>query len=84
MPAPVAEAEDLKLVSGVSRSAAGTSFEDLGTPIFRSIAVAHAAEETDVVVDYTAASAVKDNVLAAVGAGASVVVGSSGLSAEEL
>jgi 4-hydroxy-tetrahydrodipicolinate reductase len=39
--------------------------------------------EVDVLVDYTSATAVKENVFAAVRAGANVVVGSSGLTAAD-
>ena len=39
--------------------------------------------EVDVLLDYTSAAAVKQNVLTAVRAGAHVVVGSSGLTAED-
>jgi 4-hydroxy-tetrahydrodipicolinate reductase len=45
--------------------------------------VAEALEGIDVLVDYTSATAVKANVLAAVEAGVSVVVGSSGLTAAD-
>ncbi len=79
----VAAADDLELVSGVSRSAAGTSFEDRGAPIFGSVWEALERAETDVVVDYTDAAAVKENVLAALARKTAVVVGSSGLAAED-
>ena len=79
----IAGAEDLELASGVSRSAAGTTFEDLGAPIFGTVAEALADAGADVVVDFTDAAAVKENVLAAVAAGTAVVVGSSGLTADD-
>lgn len=79
----IAGADDLELVSGVSRSAAGTTFEDLGTPIFGSVAEALTDAGADVVVDYTDAGAVKENVFAAIARGAAVVVGSSGLTADD-
>jgi 4-hydroxy-tetrahydrodipicolinate reductase len=79
----VAKADDLELVSGVSRSAAGSTFEDLGAPVFSSVWEALETVETDVVVDYTDAAAVKENVLAALARQVSVVVGSSGLTAED-
>jgi 4-hydroxy-tetrahydrodipicolinate reductase len=75
----IAAVGDLELVSGVSRSAAGTRFEDLDTPIFGSVWEALERAEADVVVDYTDAAAVKDNVLAALARETAVVVGSSGL-----
>ena len=79
----IAAADDLELVSGVSRSRAGTRDEKLGVPIFGSVAEALADSGADVVVDYTDAAAVKENVLTAIAGGAAVVVGSSGLTAED-
>ena len=65
-------ADDLELVAGVSRA---------DPERFSSVGEALDAVEADVLVDYTHASAVRENVLAAVGRGVGVVVGSSGLSA---
>jgi 4-hydroxy-tetrahydrodipicolinate reductase len=79
----VAAADDLELVSGVSRSAAGTIFEGTGAPVFGSVWEALERAEADVVVDYTDAAAVKENVLAALARKTAVVVGSSGLTAED-
>jgi 4-hydroxy-tetrahydrodipicolinate reductase len=79
----IAGAGDLELVSGVSRSRAGTTIEDLAVPAFGSVAEALESVEADVVVDFTHASAVQENVLAALARGVSVVVGSSGLGAED-
>ena len=67
-------ADDLELVAGVSRS---------DPERYSSVAEALDAVEADVVVDYTHASAVRENVLAAVERGVGVVVGSSGLSADD-
>jgi 4-hydroxy-tetrahydrodipicolinate reductase len=64
----VEAADDLELVGGVSRS---------------SVAEALDAVPADVLVDYTHASVVKGNVLAALERGVNVVVGSSGLSADD-
>ena len=72
--AAVEAASDLALVAGVSRSDPAS---------FSSVAEALDAVSADVLVDYTHASAVKENVLAAVGRAVNVVVGSSGLSAED-
>jgi 4-hydroxy-tetrahydrodipicolinate reductase len=73
---PVADAiegaDDLELVAGVSRS---------DPERYATVAEALAAVEADVLVDYTHATAVKENVLAAIEHGVNVVVGSSGLSA---
>lgn len=86
--AAVAEADDLELVSGVSRSAAGEQLARLvgGAPkgaVFASVAEAIDAVETDVLVDYTDATVVKSNVYAALDRGVAVVVGSSGLAADD-
>ncbi len=70
----VEAASDLELVSGVSR------FDPAS---FSSVAEALDATPADVLVDYTHASVVKTNVLAAIERGVGAVVGSSGLSAEE-
>jgi 4-hydroxy-tetrahydrodipicolinate reductase len=82
---PVAEAvgaaDDLALVAGVSRSAAGT--EKAGAAVFASVAEALDAVPADVLVDYTSAAAVRANVDAAAERGVAVVVGSSGLTAED-
>ena len=74
--AAVEAADDLELVSGVARSAADER-------IFPSVAEALAALPANVVVDYTSAEAVRDNVHAALDAGVAVVVGSSGLTAAD-
>jgi 4-hydroxy-tetrahydrodipicolinate reductase len=68
------EAEDLELVAGVSRSDPGR---------FSSVAEALDAVGTDVLVDYTHAGVVKANVLDAIERGVAVVVGSSGLTADD-
>ncbi len=67
-------ADDLALVSGVSRSDPGH---------FSSVEEALDATEADVLVDYTHAAVVRHNVLAAVDRGVGVVVGSSGLGASD-
>jgi 4-hydroxy-tetrahydrodipicolinate reductase len=75
---PLAEAvaaqEDLDLVAGVSRS---------DPAAYVSVELALDDVPTDVLVDYTHASVVKANVLAAVERGVNVVVGSSGLAAAD-
>ena len=67
-------AEDLELVAGVSRSDAAS---------YSSVAEALDAVSADVLVDYTHAAVVKQNVLAALERGVAVVVGSSGLTAAD-
>jgi 4-hydroxy-tetrahydrodipicolinate reductase len=70
----VAAADDLELVAGVSRS----------DPVrFSTVAEALDHVQADVLVDYTSAGAVKENVHAALDRGVGVVVGSSGLSAAD-
>jgi 4-hydroxy-tetrahydrodipicolinate reductase len=67
-------AADLELVAGVSRS----------DPLsFSSVAEALDTARADVLVDYTHADAVKENVLAALDRGVAAVIGSSGLSADD-
>ena len=70
----VAAADDLELVGGVSRSDPAS---------FSSVAEALDAVEADVLVDYTHAAVIKANTLAAIERGVAVVVGSSGLSADD-
>jgi 4-hydroxy-tetrahydrodipicolinate reductase len=70
----VEAATDLELVAGVSRS---------DPESFSSVAEALDAVEADVLVDYTHASVVRENVLAAIERGVGVVVGSSGMSAAD-
>jgi 4-hydroxy-tetrahydrodipicolinate reductase len=79
-------AADLRLISGVSRSAAGCRLAEATRSsadglIYASVAEALDAAEADVLVDYISASAVRQNVWTAVQAGVHVVVGSSGLTA---
>jgi 4-hydroxy-tetrahydrodipicolinate reductase len=70
----VKAAPDLELVAGVARS---------DPAAFSSVAEALDAVSADVLVDYTNASVVKQNVLAALDHGVGVVVGSSGMSAAD-
>jgi 4-hydroxy-tetrahydrodipicolinate reductase len=81
----VLDAPDLRLRSAVSRSSSGRDLgealggEALGVPVHAS--VPEALDGIDVLVDYTSATAVKANTLAAIDAGVAVVIGSSGLTA---
>jgi 4-hydroxy-tetrahydrodipicolinate reductase len=83
----VLASEDLSLTSAVSRSAAGKDLGSAwggaanGVPVFGS--VAEALEGVDVLIDYTSHDAVLDNTLTAVRNGVAVVVGSSGLGADD-
>lgn len=80
----VSRADDLKLVGAVSRTHRGRDLgEVLGDPGLALTVSGSAAEAldtpADVLVDYTKAGVVKQNVLTAIGKGVHVVIGSSGL-----
>jgi 4-hydroxy-tetrahydrodipicolinate reductase len=75
--AAIESAQDLELAAACARRARGTQVGKI--TISGSVEEA-LATPSDVFVDYTSAVAVKGNVLAAIGAGRHVVVGSSGLS----
>jgi len=83
----VLEAPDLELVGAVARAAAGRDLgealggEANGVPVHGS--TAGALNGVDVLVDYTSATAVKPNTLAAIEAGVAVVIGTSGLTADD-
>ncbi len=78
---------DLTLRSAVARRSAGRDLGQawegprLGVPVFGS--VGEALDGVDVLVDYTSADTVLNNVRAAVDRGVHVVVGASGLSAKD-
>jgi len=72
---------DLHLMSGVSRTAAGTVYDDV--PVFASVEEALRDIECDVLVDYTHPSVVKKNVLRAIERGVRSVIGTSGLSDDD-
>jgi 4-hydroxy-tetrahydrodipicolinate reductase len=75
----VVDAEDLNLRSAVARAAAGQRVG--GAPVFGS--VREALDGVDVLIDYTSHLVVKENVLTAVEREVAVVVGTSGLSADD-
>jgi 4-hydroxy-tetrahydrodipicolinate reductase len=75
----VLEADDLALRSAVARSAAGQ--EVAGAPVFAS--VGEALDGVEVLIDYTSHLVVKENVMTAIERGVAVVVGTSGLSADD-
>jgi 4-hydroxy-tetrahydrodipicolinate reductase len=83
----VLDAPDLALGSAVSRSAAGRDLGEalggatLNVPVYET--VGDALEGIDVVIDYTAPTVVKSNARAAIDAGVAVVIGASGLTAED-
>lgn len=84
----VLDADDLELVSAVGRSGAGHdlggawSRDPLGVPVFGSIE--DALEGVDVLVEYTSPAVAQDLVRAALSRGVGVVIGSSGMTAEQL
>jgi 4-hydroxy-tetrahydrodipicolinate reductase len=88
---PIAEAvlaaDDLLLSSAVSRSSAGQDLgaawgdDPLGVPVFGS--VGEALDGVDVLIDYTSDDVVRANTLAALERGVSVVIGASGLTADD-
>jgi 4-hydroxy-tetrahydrodipicolinate reductase len=75
-------ADDMRLTSGVSRSAAGTELKEApGVPIYET--VADALDEVDVLVDYTAHDVVKQHAMLGLERGINIVIGSSGLTSED-
>ncbi|HEY3428061.1 MAG TPA: 4-hydroxy-tetrahydrodipicolinate reductase [Acidimicrobiia bacterium] len=70
----IAASKDLDLVGGIARS---------DKRHFSSVEAALDSVSADVLVDYTSAAAVKENVLTALARGVGVVVGSSGMSASD-
>jgi 4-hydroxy-tetrahydrodipicolinate reductase len=87
----VLAAEDLELVSAVARRGAGRDLGEVwgtvnrGVPVHATVSGALDAEDSgvEVLIDYTAHDVVKDNVVAALERNVAVVVGASGLSAEQ-
>jgi 4-hydroxy-tetrahydrodipicolinate reductase len=83
----VLAADDLELRSAVSRSAAGQDLGQAwsgaanGVPVYGEVAAA--LDDVDVLVDYTSHQAVLGHALTAIGRGVAVVVGTSGLGADD-
>ena len=83
----VLAADDLKLVAAVSRSAAGQDLGQAwggasnGVPVYGEVATA--LDGVDVLVDYTSHQAVLGHALTAIERGVAVVVGTSGLGADD-
>jgi 4-hydroxy-tetrahydrodipicolinate reductase len=75
----IAAADDLDLRSAVSRSAAGSELH--GAPVYPS--VAEALGGVDVMIDFTSHDVAKANALVAIERGVAVVIGTSGLTAED-
>jgi 4-hydroxy-tetrahydrodipicolinate reductase len=84
----IARASDVVLVAAVSRSYAGRQLGEalddprVVAPVFASATEA-LAQTCDVFVEYTKPVTAKENILTALGAGAHVVVGTSGLTDED-
>lgn len=83
----VSQAEDLGLVSAVSRSAAGRPLSSdngsVGFNVSVYARVAEALDDVDVMIDYTSHDVVMRNTLEALEHGVKVVVGTSGLTAQD-
>ena len=79
----VIEADDLSLVGAVARSAAGQKVEGSDVTISGSVEEALDAAPADVLIDYTAPGAVRGHAEAALRRGVGVVVGTSGLTADD-
>ncbi len=71
------QSQDLQLVAAAARSSAG---QKAGGVVISGSVDEALQTPCDVLVDYTSAAAVEDNVLRAIAAGRHVVIGSSGLS----
>ena len=85
----IVQTDDLELVAGVSRRQAGRDLgEVLGIPHLNIVLSASAAEALttacDVFVEYTQPEVAKANVITAMRRGAHVVIGTSGLSDQDL
>jgi 4-hydroxy-tetrahydrodipicolinate reductase len=85
--AAITQATDLELVGGVARSGAGKPLSSVvagsAGSVSASVAEAFDGAEADVLVDYTSAGAVRTNVLEALERRVAVVVGASGLTADD-
>lgn len=82
----ISKADDMQLVSAVSRAAAGKSVREFD--IASDLKITGSVEEAlsspaDVLVDYTSAAAVKEHTLLAIEKGIATIVGSSGLNSDD-
>lgn len=84
----ISRSDDLQLVSGVSRTHAGTPLESppgvegMEVPVFATVEEA-LESPPDVLVEYTKLDVAKGHILTALRRGCSVVVGTSGLTGED-
>ncbi len=84
----IAEAPDLRLAAAMARQAAGRDAGEAAGIGVQGVTIVATLEEalaipSDVVIDYTAPTAVKGHTLDAVAAGRAVVVGTSGMTGED-
>lgn len=84
----IMESEDMELVGAVSRNYAGKPLYEVTGNKEHTLTISGAVDEairtdTDVMIDYTSADAVKSNILTAVNHGVNCVVGSSGLTDDD-
>lgn len=77
----VLDSHDFELTSAVSRKSAGQKYEHIS--IYASVQEALTLVPVDVLIDYTSALSIKEHVLQALEKNVNVVIGSSGLSAED-
>jgi 4-hydroxy-tetrahydrodipicolinate reductase len=81
----VAGQDDLRLVGGVDpRPGVAGQTTPGGAPLYGSVTLALAATHPDVAVDFTVPASVYDNVVALLQAGVATVVGTTGLSDEQV
>lgn len=80
----VGSADDMEVVAGVDINAEPQSVSDEGFPYFSSLEDALDSVDADVVVDFTHPSVVAGNIEAALSHGVNCVVGTTGLSTEQL
>ena len=84
----VAATDDLDLIGAVSRSCQGQNLKEILAPADIDLTISGSVAEalntpTDVLVDYTKADVVKDNVMTSIRKNVHVVIGSSGLTDED-
>jgi 4-hydroxy-tetrahydrodipicolinate reductase len=85
----IAKCDDLALVAAVSRTHAGRNLGEvlneprLSCSVYAAVDEALAAHPCDVVVEYTKPDSARGNIEAALGRGAHVVVGTSGLTVDD-
>lgn len=84
----ISQASDLNLVGAISRTHKGRNLKEVISDSQINLTISGSVSEalhtpTDIVVDYTKADVVKNNVLAAIHQGVHVVIGSSGLTDED-